>query len=314
MVRIQRGWLVAVLGLSTLWVSAAAYAQTKPAKLIVGDDLALLPVDSEFVGGVDVAQLQASVLWKLYVAPLIADRDVQRQLNEFKTACDVDPLQMVTRISFGIKGIGSPTTDGVIVVHGLPKAKLVACFESVTKGKKKLGDKFTIDGETLIAKGNDGKNVALSFVDDSTALIVVGTLATRAGIKTIAAGTSALKTSRMFVELYQQTKTTDTVWMMMNGNAKAFEALANMGFKPKAVFGSISVAHDVDLDIRIRFATPENAAKLAATMQPQVQQAAAMFDKLVVTGDGPDVRVEIRVKDAKLKTLMNSFAPSPAKP
>ena len=129
----------------------------------------------------------------------------------------------------------------------------------------------------------------------------------------IATGHSALKTSRTFVEIYQQTKTADTLWMIMNGNSKAFEPLANMGFKVKAVFGSISVAHDVGVDIRIRLATPEDAAKLAATVQPQVQQAAAMFDKMVVTGDGPDVRVELRVKDARLKALMSQLAPSPAK-
>lgn len=314
MARIQRGWFVA-LGL-TLCVSASAYADKAPAPKPAADDLSLLPVDSEVVGGLDFAQLQTSVLWKQYVSPLLASGDVQAQIAEFKATCNVDPMQVVTRLSFGIKGLQQPAPDGVIVAHGVPKAKLVACFASFTKakGKTKLGDDVTVDGDVLISKAKDGRNVAFSFVDDATALIVIGKQATKAGIKEIAKGKSALKTSAAFVELYKKTNTADTLWMLMNGNSSAFAQLAAMGIKPKAVFGSISVAHDVQLDFRMRLASKDQAKALSDGVQPQVAQMGAMFDKLVISNDDTDIRVQLSISDAKLKVLMKQFAPMLAKP
>ena len=304
-VKIQRGWLVVALGLSTLGASAPAFAQK-----LATDDLSLLPADSEMVGGLNFAQLQTTVLWKKYVAPLLAGGDFQATLNELKAKCKVDAMQLVTRISFGIKVSGSDgAPEGVIVAHGVPKARLVACYG--LKGTKKLGADVTVDGDVVIVNAKDGRNVAFSFVDDSTALIVMGKNATRAGIKALATGQSGLKTSPAFVELYKKTSTTDTMWMLMNGNSKAFEELAKTGIRPRAVFGSIRVAHDISLDFRMRFATPEEAQRVAGVVQPQVQQAAAMFDKLVVTSDGPDVRVEIGIADAKLKVLMKQYGPTP---
>jgi hypothetical protein len=309
--------MVIALGLATLGVSGSAFAQKAPPppvpKVAASDDLSLLPVDSELVGGLDFAQLQTSMLWKQYVGPLLQSGDVQAQMAEFKATCNVDPMQVVTRISFGIKGIkqgGGGNPDGVIVAHGVPKAKLVACFGKYTAGKKKLGKDVTVDGDVLITKDKDsGQSVAFSFFDENTALIVVGKQATKAGIKLIAKGQSALKTSPAFVDFYKKTNTSDTLWVLMNGNSPIFAQLAAMGIKPKAVFGSINVTKDIALDLRMRLPTADEAKKLASTVQPQVTQAAAMFDKLVVTNDGSDVRVQIGLSDAKLKALMMQLAP-----
>ncbi len=312
MVRIRHGWFVIALALG---VSATAFADDKPAAkrpapapVASGDDLSLLPVDSEIVGGLDFAQLQQSMLWKQYVEPLLASNDVQKQMAEFKTTCGVDPMKVVTRISFGLKGIQSPAPDGVIVAHGVPKAKLVACFAKMAKNKK-LGEDITVEGDVLLSKSKDGRPVAFAFINDTTALVVVGTNATKDGIKATAKGGSALKTSGAFVELYKKTKISDTLWVLMNGNSKAFDSLAQMGIKPKAVFGSINVTRDLTLDFRMRLATADEATKLSSTMQSTVTGAASMFDKLAVTSDGSDLRVTLALSDAKLKALISQFAP-----
>jgi hypothetical protein len=310
MIQIRRGWFVVALACG---ISVPALADDRPvarklpAPAAAADDLSLLPVDSEIVGGVDFAQLQQASLWKRYVQPMLMT-DIQQQLTELRSSCGVDPMKIVTRISFGLKGLQTQAPDGVIVAHGVPKAKLVACFAKLAKTKQ-LGTDLTVDGDVLISTSKDGRPVAFSFVNDSTALIVVGTAATKDGVKQIAGGTGALKTSVAFLDLYKKTRITDTVWMLMNGNAKAFDALAQMGIKPKAVFGSINLAQDLALDFRMRLGSEDQARSLATQVQGTVGQAAAMFDKLAVTSDGADLRVTLALSDAKLKALIAQFAP-----
>jgi len=308
MVRIHRTLVIAMV----LGAGATAFAQ--PAKKVApSDDLSLLPVDAEVVGGLDFQQLQTSALWKTFVAPMLSKGDVQKQMTEFKTTCGVDPMKVVTKIAFGLKGIGNANPDGVIVAHGVPKAKLVACFDKMTKNKS-MGNDITRDGDVLIVKQPGNSTVAFAFVDDSTALIVVGTQATTAGIKAVAKGTSALKTSAAFVDLHKKTNTNDTLWMIMNGNSKAFDQLGAMGIKPKAVYGSLNITKDLSLDLRVRFNSADEAKNLTTMMQTQMKAATAMFDKIAVSADGADMKVAIMLTDAKLKGLMKQFGGALGKP
>jgi hypothetical protein len=270
------------------------------------DDLSLLPVDSEVVAGLDFQQLQTSALWKQLVEPMLGKGEVKKQLNEFKQTCGVDPMKVVTKMAFGMKGIGAAAPDGVIVAHGVPKAKLVACYDKMTKLKKPGAD-ITRDGDVLIVKQSGSQTVAFTFVDASTALIVVGTAATAAGVKAIAKGTSALKTSAAFVDLYKKTNVNDTLWMIMNGNSKAFDQLGSMGIKPKAVYGSLNVTKSLNLDLRIRFNTADEAKNLASMAQGQLKAAAGMFDKITVGADAADLKVAVLLSDTKLKALLKQF-------
>jgi len=282
-------------------VLLAGLAGSAPALADKSDDLSLLPVDSELVGGLDFQQLQSSQLWKQFVGPLMAKNDVQKQLNEFRVECGVDPSKVVTKLAFGMKGLGNPHPDGVIVAHGVPKAKLVACYDKMVK-KKKPDVTITRDGDVLIVKQNGG-SVAFSFIDNSTALIVVGSNATKAGIKRYAKGGSALKTSAAFVDLYKRTNTGDTLWMIINGTSKAFASMAALGFKPKAVYGSLNVTKDLNVDMRIQMKDGAAAGNLTKMLNQQVGPAAGMLDKLTITADGKDVHVIVLLTDAKLKML-----------
>jgi hypothetical protein len=300
MVRFIRSSFVVAL---VIGAASPAFAQpAKKAPAAASDDLSLLPVDSEMVAGLDFQQLQTSQLWKQMVEPLLAKGDIKKQMDEFKTNCGVDPMKVVTKISIGIKGIGAQNPDGVIVAHGVPKAKLVACYDKMTKLKKTDAD-ITRDGDVLIVKQKTGgQTVAFTFVDDSTAVMVVGTAATSAGIKGVVKGTSALKTSTAFVDFYKKTNTNDTLWMIMNGNSKAFDALGGMGIKPKAVYGSLNVTKDLTLDLKVRFGTPDEAKNLATMANGQLKAA------------GSDIKVAVLLSDAKLKALMKQFAPMMNKP
>jgi hypothetical protein len=308
MVRMIRSSFVVAL---MLGAAVPAFAQPKKAAT---DDLSLLPVDSEMVMGLDFQQLQTSALWKQFVEPQLGKASVKKQFDDFKTKCNVDAMKVVTKIAIGVKGLGSDKPDGVIVAHGVPKAKLVTCYPKLVADKK-ADVEITRDGDILIIKEKGkAESAAFTFLDDSTALFAFGTIGTKDGITKIAKGTSALKTSAAFVEFYKKTSTTDTLWMIMNGNSKAFDQLASMGIKPKAVYGSVNVTKDLNVDMRMRLGSADEAKNLANMFNGQIKQFAAMFDKIEVKADGADMRVAIMLTDAKLKALAKQFGGMMGKP
>lgn len=333
--RIRHGWLVAALALSLSAGACKKKEENKPAQPAGGpaattptpaekpatdkpaeapaavagasDDLSLLPVDSEVVMGLNFAQLQKSVLWKKIVEPQLAKSDVQQKLGKFKDTCGFDPISAVTSISMGVKGVGQDKPDGVFVVHGPEKSKVMGCLDKVKAEAEKEGTTITIDGDIVTFKGKDGDPLAFTYVNDSTVVGVVGTQATPDGVKKAAAGGSALKTSPAFVEMYGKIKSQDSLWMLMNGNSKAFDQAAGLGFRPKAVFGSVNVTDGLTLDMNVRLESPEKATQFAGMMKQQAGQLAPMVDKLDINSDAADVKVAVAMSSQKLDALIQQF-------
>jgi hypothetical protein len=288
-----RGVLSVALVLGMTSVSLAQPAgKVAPAPT---DDLSLIPVDSELVGGLDWAQLQTSPLWQKHVEPHV--KGVLASMpTDFTAACG-DPMKAMTKISFGLKGLkgGSPT--GVIVMHGVVKAKLVACMAKPTGAQK-----ITRDGDYWIVSAS-GKDAAFTFLNDSTFLGVIG--GNKDAVKRAASGGSALKTSPTFVELYKKTNTSDTLWLLLNGNSPLFDGLGSkMPVKPKAVFGSINVTRDLGVAMRIRVDSPTQANTLSSTLQGAAGQVGMFVDKLDIGSDGSDITINAAMSEGKLKALI----------
>lgn len=328
MVRIRHGWLVAALALS---VGAAACKKdenkTAPAATATGggatatapaaggapaaatgDDLSLLPVDSEVVLGLNFSQLQKSALWQKFVQPQLMKDEAQKKLAEFQTKCGFDPMAAISSVSMGLKGVGADKPDGVLVVHGPEKAKVLGCLDKMKGEAEAEGTTITTEQDVVTIKSKDGDNFAFTYVNDTTLVGVVGANANAAGVQAAAKGGSALKTSPAFVEMYGKIKTADSLWLLMNGNSKAFDQAAAMGFKPKAVFGSVNVTDGLAVDMRIRLESPDQAKSIADMANGQVGQFKAMVDKLDIANDGADVKFIVAMSSQKLEALIGQFA------
>ncbi|MDB4960335.1 MAG: hypothetical protein JWP01_334 [Myxococcales bacterium] len=338
MVRIRHGWLVAALALGisagackkdekktdpTAATPGSAAGKTaevpvdnaKPtvAGAVLGQnpnasDLALLPVDSEVVLGLNFAQLQKSALWKKFVEPQMMKPETAAKMAEFKAKCGFDPMAAIQSVSMGLKGVGGEKPDGVIVVHGPEKDKVMGCLDKVKDEAAKEGSTITKDGDVVTVVSKDGDNFAFTYVSPTTLVGVVGANANTAGVKAAAAGTSALKTSQAFTEMYSKINTQDSLWMLMNGNSKAFDKAAALGFKPKAVFGSVNVTDGLTVDMRIRLDTPDQAAQIANMANSQVAQFKPMVDKLLIVNEGADVKFNVALSTQKLEALIQQFA------
>jgi hypothetical protein len=269
-------------------------------------DLAMLPRDSEVVLGINVAQLQQSGLWKQFVEPKLMTGDAMSKIGEFKAKCGFDPMSAVKSMAMGMKGVLGGKPDGVVVVHGVNKAKAMPCFDTMKEDMAKDGTELSHDGDVVLIKNPRGVQIAMTFVDDTTALAVFGEQATTATLKAAQAGGQALKSSQPFLDMYHKIKTSDSLWLLLSG--KVLEKGAAVGVKTNAVFGSFNVTDGLALDLHMQFDTPDEAAKFATMAKSQVQQAAKMFDKSDVTADGKEVRFSIALSSQKLKDLVTQLA------
>ncbi|HEX4421121.1 MAG TPA: hypothetical protein VH165_24555 [Kofleriaceae bacterium] len=274
------------------------------------EDLSLLPVDSELVLGINVEQVQQSALWKQFVEPkILASSDTTKKMAEFKAKCGFDPMTAVKSMSIGLKGLSDKPT-GTVVVHGLDKGKIWSCLDTMKDEIKSDGTEFTRDGDVAIFKNSKvNETYAVTFINDSTLIAVIGDQATPDGVKAAAAGKSALRTSPQFVEMYKKVKTSDSLWGLMNGNSKAFDKMGSLGIKPKAMFGSLNVTDGLAVDLQMRLETPDAATSLATLAKGQLDQAKTMVDKAEVTSEGTDVKFTIVMSSQKLQSLLQQFGP-----
>jgi hypothetical protein len=335
MVRFRNGWLVAVVALGLGFAACKKNDDAKSDKAAdktadktpdkagdkAGDkggdkavtpisdanasDLSLLPADSELVMGLNIGQLSQSALWKQF-GPKIMDK-AAGGLADFKAQCGFDPLEAVKSIAIGLKGIGGTgNPEGAVVIHGPDKAKVTGCVDKMKAQAAAKGTEITVDGDVVIVKDKKGVSTAFTFVNDTTMLGVVGPNGTKDGVKDAAKGGSTLKSSATFVEMYQKINTQDSLWMLINGNAPFMSKASGMGVKPKAVFGSINVTDGLTLDLRVRLATPDEAAQFVNMMKGQTgnAQVKAMFDKLDVTSDGADAKFSVAMSNQKLQALI----------
>ncbi len=280
-----------------------------PAMAVAAEDLSLLPLDSELVLGINIAQIQQSSLWKQFVEPKMMTAEATKKLGEFKAKCGFDPMTALKTVSVGLKGLANDKPDGVVVIHGVDKTKTFACLEQMKPDMEKDGTEYTNVNGLGMFKSKDGPPIALTFVNDSTAVAVLGDQATADGVKAVTAGNSALKNSPPFLDMYGKVKTTDSLWGLMNGSSKVFDKMGSMGVKAKAMFGSLNVTDGLSLDLRLRLDTPEAATQLTEMSKQQMAQAKTMFDQIDVAANGSDVKYTIVLSNQKLQQLIAQFGP-----
>ncbi|HEX3762216.1 MAG TPA: hypothetical protein VHW23_26125 [Kofleriaceae bacterium] len=266
-----------------------------------GGDLALLPGDSEVVFGLNFGQMQQSAMWKQFVEPKLASGRGQRLMGEIKTRCGADPLKMVSSITVGGKDFSSDKPSLVVVGHGVDKAKILDCLDKSKDDIAKDGGQMTREGDLVLFKDEHGDAGALTFPNDTTAVLVAGSNGTAAGIKAIVAGTSSLKSSAPFLEMYKKVKTTDSVWGLASG--KVMESVP-LDLKATAAYGSLNVTDGLAIDMRVRFEKPEAAKQAADMANAQVKQAAQYFDKAEVTADSNELHASVSLSGQKLTQML----------
>ncbi|HEX3475370.1 MAG TPA: hypothetical protein VHT91_10140 [Kofleriaceae bacterium] len=266
-----------------------------------GGDLALLPADSEVVFGMNLGQMQQSALWKQFVEPRLATGEGHQMMDEFKAKCGIDPLKMISSLTVGARGFPD-NPSGVAVVHGVDKAKLLDCLDKHKDELAKQGGEVTRDGDVVLVKSDRNEPVAVQFTSDSTAVIVAGPNASAAAVKAVLGGSSSLKSSAPFLEMYKKVKTGDSIWGLASG--KVLDRMP-LGLKITAAYGSINVTDGLAVDSRVRFDKPEAATQAAEMANAQTKQFTPQYvDKAEATAEGDELHVSVAVSGQKLPGLI----------
>jgi hypothetical protein len=269
-----------------------------------GGDLSMIAADSEIVIGMDWQALQGSMLWKKFALPqLMKEKDLVEIVTAIKTRCGIDLQTDIKKYTAGVKGVNEEVPDGSAVVHGLDKAKAMACpkkFEAEAAAEKVV---IKVDGDLITANDADGYGVAMTFVGDR-ALFMIGHQMSPDRVKKAMAGEGSLASSKAFMDMHSKIDTSGTVWGLVNGKVIAEEIEGTFPAKPMAVFGSVTLGDAVAANIRGRFETPAVATEVVSKMKPQVDQAAGMLDKAALAADGSDVTLAVAAAGAKLEELI----------
>lgn len=274
----------------------------KDGKIIgrTGSDIAMLPLDADLIGGLDIQQLQLGGLWKQFVLPAILKDPAK--FEEMKTKCGFDPLATIKSASFGVKNIDTSGKfpDSVAVVHGITKAQGATCIAAM---KKDAGDKVAIteDGD-YVSFAKDGKAFVLTWTNDTT-LLVEGPMGTKEDLAKLAKGDDTLRSSPQVVDMFGKLNPNDSMWFLLKGSAKIVGQASAIGLAPVAVFGTVNAGNDLSADVRLRNADLASAQKAQSTLSALAQQAKNFVpvDKIEAVLDGNDVRVQASITGEHIK-------------
>jgi RNA polymerase sigma factor (sigma-70 family) len=281
-------------------------------------DLGYLPADADTVIGVNFALVRQSALWQRFVAPELANLS---GLRDVETLCGFDPLTSLGSVSIGLKGVGNADdsdVSGTIVVHGFEKTKAMTCFDKQgLADAEKNGAKITIDGDLVLLTDAEGSfHAAFTFIDNTTALIVLGpAAATKEGVATIAAGKGTLATSSTFAATLQNVNTDSAMWLMVSAQSKMLDdALSEVpslaDVKPGTLYLSLGVTDSLALDAGVGLGGPAAVARVVEYMKAKLSEGfaktivASYFDQLDVFADGSDLIVSLGITGDQIGQML----------
>jgi hypothetical protein len=268
-------------------------------------DLDTIPVESDVVLSVDLAQAQQSALFREQVQPMMTrSGDLQKVTELLKTKCNLDPMTAATRLTAGIKLLDGRNAEVVAVLHGIEKSKAMPCLDQLKAELAAEKVEVTTDGDVVMLKGG-GADLAFTFTGDKTAVVVLGPKANKAGVLEAAAGKSPLRTSKAFTEMYSRIQTSHTAWALVRGDADLVRKnLDRLSVRADAIYGSAKVTDGLELHGQIRVQTEEQATNLRDLIRNQSKLFETMAEKLEIEADKTDVRTTVVFTQAQVKSLV----------
>ena len=257
------------------------------------DVLAYLPVDMDVVGSVDAEGLRASAIWAKYLEPGL---EGDSALTRFEQTCGFDPTMTITRISFALTTTNG-TAGGAVVLRGLDRERTLACAARPHPGPKTSVDRGVIDWV------DDDQHWLIGFADARTAVMYSSTSLARAQLDAVLASGAPLRGSAAFGELFASVDTSATAWVLVNGRAHAFDALASVAPRPSGVVGAVTLAAGLAIKVRARMASPADAATVTTMLQTYAASVRSMVSRLDVAVEDSDATLVVEATPDQLGAL-----------
>ena len=283
-------------------------------------DLAYMPADADAVIGLNFAQLQHSALWQQYVAKELADTP---EIKSFVSECGFDPTVSLAHVTIGVKGLGKDdAVTGSVVVHGFDKSKAMTCFnDRAVPALEKAGPVVTVDNDVVLVQSQDHtSHFGFTFIDDTTALFVIGDAAqTRQGVLAVASGKHSLRDTTGFTDALADVNTDASVWAMLS-DASPIVGTVNGAISPYTqqkvgtVYFSLNVTDALALDAGVHLGSPADVARAVAMITSKIDRVdpnktlRGYFDQLDVFADGSDLIFSVSLAGDQLIPLAGAIA------
>lgn len=273
-----------------------------------GDDLNVVPKDSDFVVGIDLGKLRSSALFKEYGTKFL--EQATKDISEFKAACGFDPVETIKTLSMGIKMLDGDKARGSIVFHtSAPRDKIKACLEKSKADAEAKGTKIVIEGDiAYITPKNDEAHVAVTYLGgDGVVALINNQPWTKDTVTLALAGKGSVKDSKPFMDSYKAVKKGQTLWFYVNGESQFAQQAKGAGLDATAVVGSLNVSDGLSAEVRARLKSAEEATKAATMMEQQMGQIKMMVPNVSAKAEGSDVKMNVDMSNKEIKSLMSMF-------
>ncbi len=269
-----------------------------------GDDLNVVPQDSDVVVNIDLAKLRSAGLYKDFGDKVLAK--ATKDIAEFKAECGFDPVETLKSVSLGIKMLDQKKARGSIVAHtSAPRDQIKGCLEKSKAKAAEKGTEIKIEGDVAYITSKDGDGfAALTFLgSDGVVLLLNDSAWTKEKVDAALKGGGSIKTNKDFTDMVGGLKKGQTLWFWVNGAAQFAKQAEAMGVKGKGFYGSVDVTNDLTMDLRGRMNSAEDAKATAELIKSQGAQAQMFLTKLESRAEGNDVRIDAAVTGSQLKGL-----------
>lgn len=260
------------------------------------DVLAMLPIDSEVVFGVDVAGSRSTQLWTRF-EPRFHEM-VKKDLDEVTAACGFDPITTTARVTGGLKFIEHGRVSGVIVARGVPAKVLDCVMTQFGKG----GDKAKRDHGVVLYRDGDQES-AWSIVGTDTLVIELDPVATADTMARVIASGSPLRSSPHFLAIFDRLDHSAQTWAVVNGNSSIMKDFHD-GPRPKTFDGTLKATDRLVLAARFEMAEPADATKFHALISKDLDRASGFMQVHAAKVSGSTVTLDLAMTGDQIENAL----------
>lgn len=264
----------------------------------------LFPKTTTLVGGLNVAQITGSGLYKKFKSQLDGQMN-SGEMKDLQDKCGIDVRTAVKSVVMGAEAGPDmePKEETVmLVVKGISRAKAVECG-------KKMDENATVEEDGKFTKvTREGKTHWYGWLDDST--VVVAPKMDKAAMEARMAGKDGMDGNADMMAIVGNTDQTAGIWFAMApaGGIKAPAGGGPMKMPDanfKAAFGSIGFSSGVKLDIGARTSSADEAGKVKKELDQSMTQLKAMADMMQMGGIAKKLKVSTSGADVVVKLSLS---------
>jgi hypothetical protein len=278
-----------------------------------GGPMDYIPKDAALVVGMNWSKFKGTKFFNLLTTSV--PPDAKTKYDEFKGACNIDPMNDLDSITVGVVGNLDKSSKAIIIVKGnWDEAKISKCATAYGEKKgKKLTVVKTDNITSYTPEDKSDKTVNVGWAGN----LMVFTSQSMDGDKTylveIMKKASSVKDNKPLMDLLGKTDTSATLYGAFippagSEMAGSFAKMTGGTEQLAGAYGTIKLASDLDVNLGLRFANEADAKSVADKMSKELDGAkqspqGAFLNKTTIAASGTDAIVKVALDEKQLDQI-----------